>query len=309
MKKLIFLTLILIIITPLISFGQESNAGFASGIWFSKTPFFSGEIIKIYSAIRNNSGHNITGTIKFFDNGKIIGESDFSSANGRLIEKWIDLTVSEGDHKFQTKIFDSKNEKGEVVLLGNSLSEVVSKYADIDTDNDGIGNREDDDDDNDGITDDEEKKNGSNPLVFDKKKEEVKAESDKSTEEKNTIEEGKKLTEKFVIEPAKIATEKVLEESKPVIEKVASLLQEKQKLIEEKIQEDRDKESSKNLAAAAGSGFYEKIREKLPPTFRILYNWLLKFLIILFKIWWIPLILFILILLRIILGFYRKIRK
>ena len=75
------------------------------------------------------------------------------------------------------------------------------------------------------------------------------------------------------------------------------------------IEEDRAKKAEPNLAAAGASGFYEKIREKLPPVFRILYGWLLRFLVLLFKVWWIPFIIFLLVVFKIFWGFWRRYRR
>jgi hypothetical protein len=289
----------------------QTNAGFVSGVWYSKTPFFAGETVRIYSAVQNQSGFDITGTIKFFDNGDVIGESDFSAINGRLVEKWIDWKVTEGNHKVQVKIFDAKKSipggGEESISLAVGSSDVDEQFADLDTDGDGVGNKEDSDDDNDGLTDNEEREQGSNPLVVNTVTEEADVEAKvASSEFPNTstdtnTSKGKQIAEQFVVEP----TKKALAESKPVIERIGELLVEKHQAIEEKIEEDRN---NPNLATVGSLGFYEKIQEKLPPVFRILYGWLLKFLILVFSVWWIPLVVGILIFLRILLGVYRRLR-
>ena len=215
--------------------GDVTNAGFVSGIWYSKTPFFVGETVRIYSAIQNQSGFDITGTIKFFDNGKIIGQSDFSAINGRLVEKWIDWEVSEGEHKIQAKIFNPKKSipdgGEETISLVFGSPEVDKKFADIDTDGDGIGNKQDSDDDGDGISDSDEKKAGTNPLVFNKAEEKIVENKINETKSDSKLEEGKELAEQYVIEPTKKVTQKALAESKPIIEKIGELLQQDRKSV------------------------------------------------------------------------------
>jgi len=314
MKKI---TLLLALYFSIFSFVSaqavdEVNAGFVSGIWYSKSPFFAGETVRIYSAVQNQSGFDITGTIKFFDNGAQIGESDFSSINGRLIEKWIDWKVTEGNHKIQTKIFDAKKSSPgggeEIISLSVGSSEINEQFADIDTDGDRIGNSNDNDDDGDGVSDEAELASGTNPLIANKITEVADEPFDPAQDDsdESKFEESKKVAEKFVVEPAKEVTKKALAESKPVIERIGELLIEKHVAVQEKIEE--DKKNSSNLAAAGSLGFYEKLQEKLPPTFRILYGWLLKFLILIFSVWWIPLVIGILIVLRIFLGLYRRMR-
>lgn len=300
-----------IVFLPSFALAQSTNAGLVSGIWYSKTPFFVGETIRIYTAVQNQSGKDILGTVTFLNNGNTIGELEFSSSAGRLIEKWIDWKVTEGTHKFQIKLINVKSSSGESVILANSTSGVDEKFADLDTDGDGIGNRNDEDDDGDGISDIDEVKNGTDPLVFnfavqgDQKSGSSVSKNDNGTT--TTIERGREIAENYVVEPAKKATQVVLTESKPVIERIGELLMEKQLEVEKKIEED------KRVAGASiepdQRKFYEKIQDKLPPVFRILYSWLLKFLVLLFSVWWIPLIVFLLVVFRILLSIWRRFRR
>jgi hypothetical protein len=314
MKKVWLIIFISLFIWPVVSVAQ-TNAGFVSGVWYSKTPFFAGETIRIYSAVQNQSGYDITGTIKFFDDGKIIGESDFSAINGRLVEKWIDWKVTEGEHKIQTKIFDAKKSLPgggeEAISLITGSSDISEVFADLDTDGDGVGNKDDNDDDGDGIADSIEIKSGTNPLIANSSDENNNkiAKSDISdTSNESKVDEGKQMAEKFVVDPAKKAIDAVSSESKPVIERIGELLVEKHDVVQAQIVLDRKEKENSNLDAVATSGFYEKIQEKLPPMFRIMYGWLLKVLIFIFSIWWIPLTIGILIVLRILLSVYRRMR-
>ncbi|OGH81914.1 MAG: hypothetical protein A2373_04345 [Candidatus Magasanikbacteria bacterium RIFOXYB1_FULL_40_15] len=147
------------------------NSGFVSGIWYSQTPFFAEDDIRIYTAIQNESGFDITGTIRFYDGEEIIGESEFSSISGHLIEEWADWHVTEGEHRIKVEIVNpvksSPGSDSEPITLLSSSSPIDARYADIDTDKDRIGNKKDPDDDNDGLTDEEEADLGTNPLIAD----------------------------------------------------------------------------------------------------------------------------------------------
>ncbi|MDP2692651.1 MAG: thrombospondin type 3 repeat-containing protein [bacterium] len=155
---------------PIVS-AQQVNSGFVSGIWYSQTPFFAGETIRIYSAIQNEAGFDIAGKLRFFDGEEIIGESEFSSISGHLIEEWIDWTVTQGEHNIKIEIIDavksSPNSNKEPIELLSNTSPIDAKFADIDTDKDRVGNQIDEDDDNDGLTDEREIELGTDPLKQD----------------------------------------------------------------------------------------------------------------------------------------------
>jgi hypothetical protein len=283
MKKIILIAIFLLV--PLISVAQDTaNAGFVSGLWYSKTPFFAGEEVRIYSAIQNQSGFDIKGKIQFLDNGELIGESGFSVINGRLIERWVDWKVNEGNHKISVQIVEVKRSEvggNEVAINLISSSPIVDEqFADVDTDGDRIGNMADSDDDNDGITDNTEKELGTNPLIADTT-EDLPEEKPKDD---SKLEESKEIAEKFVVEPAKKVGETVAKNAGPILDRITQLLEDKKEVIDKQIAEDREQDQ---LAVAAQAGSWgEKLREKLPPTFRILYSWLLKLLIFIFDVWW-----------------------
>jgi len=148
--------------------GQTLNAGFVQGIWYSKTPFFAGETVRVYTAIQNNSGSDIQGTIEFLVDGNSVGEPAFSVINGRIVEVWTDWEVAQGNHSVAANIKEAfKVEIGkepESISLDNAQLGASKVFADRDTDQDGIGNLEDPDDDNDFVTDEMEEILGTDPL-------------------------------------------------------------------------------------------------------------------------------------------------
>lgn len=149
------------------------NIGFLTkNIWYSKTPFFDGELIRVYTIINNSAQEDIIGRIIFYNNKKEIGFSNFSAVNGGSgVIVWIDWQVISGEHIISAKIEGAKIAKKDGsfvdIVLENSNSSIDSLDVDFDTDKDGIGNREDEDDDNDGISDEEELRLGRNPLKAD----------------------------------------------------------------------------------------------------------------------------------------------
>lgn len=154
-----------------------SNAGFVTGIWYSRLPFFEGEAVRIYGAIQNRSGFDITGKARFFDKEKPIGERSFSTMEGRLIEIWTDWKATEGEHSFSVEIVEAMKsqagKKPEPITLSFPSSQTSQITVDKDTDQDKQGDKEDADDDNDGLSDKEELSRGTNPLLKDTDKDGV----------------------------------------------------------------------------------------------------------------------------------------
>ena len=158
----------ILILSPLFSFASEPNAGFVQGLWYSQEPVFVGVPTRIYVAVRNNTEHDLTGTVRFMDNGTRIGSSEISALSGRLVEAWVDWTPTDGEHNISAIVTDAKlhviGGKTESIDVAGVTAE-DSVTVDFDTDKDGVGNITDTDDDNDSILDTDEKARGSNPLV------------------------------------------------------------------------------------------------------------------------------------------------
>lgn len=171
--KIVQIIILFLVLGLPVSFtlAQELNAGFVQGLWYSKTPFFAGETVRMYTAIQNNSGFDIQGTVEFLVNETRVGESSFSAINGRIIEVWTDWNVTQGNNSVAANIKEAfKVEIGkdpEPISLGAALLGVNHVFADEDTDQDNIGNLEDTDDDNDLLTDELEETLGTNPLDSD----------------------------------------------------------------------------------------------------------------------------------------------
>lgn len=168
MKKL-FIIILISFIFPVFVFAQSSNIGIIKGIWFSKDVFFAEDTIRIYTALQNNSGKDINGTVEFFDNDVSLGVKNFNALDRRVTEVWMDSIVSEGSHNYSVVItkavLEGSNPNEESLVTPRVITSERVIIADFDTDGDGIGNKEDPDDDNDGFTDIEEEIRGTNSLV------------------------------------------------------------------------------------------------------------------------------------------------
>lgn len=170
--KSLSLILVCLLFLPLFSHANAENAGFVQGLWYSSKPVFAEVPTRIYIALRNNTGHDLTGTVRFTDNEKRIGSFEVSALEGRLVEAWVDWVPTKGEHVITATVSDAVLH----VIGGNTESADITGITasdtlivDYDTDRDGIGNTEDTDDDNDSVSDTEETERGSNPLVINPK--------------------------------------------------------------------------------------------------------------------------------------------
>jgi hypothetical protein len=193
MNARVFLIVLLLLLTPVFSVGaQEINAGFVQGLWYSQESFFAGDPVRIYVALRNNTGSDLSGTVEFFDGEDRIGRKNVEALDGRIIESWVDWTPTYGSHTISATL-----SRIELHTVGSSTQQlsVTSELAqdtlfiDHDTDGDTIGNEDDSDDDGDGISDKEEVARGSDPLEPDTQQEDTDEEVEDAENEEDTAEE------------------------------------------------------------------------------------------------------------------------
>lgn len=167
MKWVLSLLVFIALTAPSPSAAQELNAGFVQGLWFDTDTIFVGDTVRIYAAVRNNSGADLTGTVEFRDGDSRIGRKSVSALDGRIVESWTDWEPTYGEHTIVATL--SRVELQRVGSTGEDIG-ITSKLAghtvfvDYDTDGDGVGNAKDDDDDGDGIDDKTEEENDTDPL-------------------------------------------------------------------------------------------------------------------------------------------------
>ena len=297
-NKLIFQVLTFLLIgSSVLAQSTTINAGIVSGLWYSKVPFFAGDQIRIYTAIQNQSGFDITGVIRFLDGEEIIGESEFSVVDGDFIKEWIDWEVAQGNHSISIEVIDAQKHEvdkdPESIFLNLGTLGADEQFADFDTDGDLIGNEEDSDDDNDGLEDEEEINIGTNPLIADtdgdgvNDGEEIEGGTDplvfeeiETQEDLETIEQVEKILN-FTKEEA----DKILQE---IIERVKS----KQFIIQREIKKETDPKPifEKGLAAIGGSFGFLKIPEEKIPTWNHVYSWFLGIILFVLQKPWLLLI-------------------
>ena len=101
------------------AFAQDVNAGFVQGLWYSHEPIFEGVPTRIYVALRNNTDHDLTGTVRFSVDGKRIGSSDVRALSGRLVEAWVDWTPEKGEHTILAHVSNA-----ELHIIGEGTQEI-----------------------------------------------------------------------------------------------------------------------------------------------------------------------------------------
>ena len=245
-KLALFIIVLVVICLPLqISLAATAyNAGFVSGLWYSKVPFFAGETIRIYTAFQNNSKGDITGNVEFFNNDISIGKTNFSAINGHLVETWIDWKVPYGNNSISAKIIEaSRSEVGkppEKIEVTTRESKAETIFADADTDKDQLGDKVDPDIDNDGLSNEEEEKLGTDPTHADTDRDGIGDKKDTTPlpSATETKKESLSLLES-IIEPLDSYTENLLQKVEQARDEIKSELKEiDENILKEKEQTD-----------------------------------------------------------------------
>ncbi len=97
-RKWTFLCVCLLFLSAPLSLHAAVNAGVVDGIWFSKPNPKTGEKIKLFTAVQNQSTSTVSGTVIFLVNKKVIGSAPFSVASNSVIPVAIPYTFT-GDGK------------------------------------------------------------------------------------------------------------------------------------------------------------------------------------------------------------------
>ncbi len=198
------------------------NVGFIpSNIWYSKEPFFDGEKIRIYTVIYNSSGQDIAGTVEFSDNGTEIGMTDFSIAQGRVQDLWIDWVATAGSHTISASIKNATAQlpSGEkvAVTVANAQAGGREQVVEKDTDRDGIPDSKDTDTDGDGLSNDDEERKGTDPLSPDSDGDGV-----KDSEDAEPLVSQKSVVEKTVDRVREEVVPAVTESGSKILKKIES---------------------------------------------------------------------------------------
>lgn len=172
-RRIFSIFLFCLLLTPTLVQAETVPAGVADrALWFSKEPFFEGEGITIYTLLFNSGTNQLSGTLTLSDGTTTIAAKTFTVVGGGASSvvafPW---KVTGGSHVFSAAITSKEFLTTTLAQTNDTVSTPktgeVKRFADLDTDADGLGNKTDTDDDNDGLADLEEKKNGTNPLAAD----------------------------------------------------------------------------------------------------------------------------------------------
>jgi len=157
LKNLIILSSLLLIYIPFsqIAFAAGGDMSItSSNLQFSTNTFLEGRKIRMYISVTNNSTIDLLGTVRFFDNGSIIGgDQPVSLFGNRADDVFVDWTPGWGSHTIKVQIFPWETTGDDP--SNNSISKTI--YIEQDTDHDGTPNSQDEDDDNDGVNDSDDK--------------------------------------------------------------------------------------------------------------------------------------------------------
>lgn len=119
----------------------QGNVGFVeNSIWYSQIPKVEGESVKVYTAIWNGSGSEISSHVEFYDGTTLLGSRDIKVSAENISEVFIVWKVTAGEHNISARITKSSSVVGGVptnfTVADNSAegSKIsISKKVAIDT--------------------------------------------------------------------------------------------------------------------------------------------------------------------------------
>ncbi len=136
----IFLAIVFFI-SPLYTHAADvsvQNTGFVpANIWYSKTPFYAGETIRIHTVIYNGSTYDLSGAVEFLDNDALVGRVDFSLLpTGQVRDVSTTWKVLEGKHVMTARIVNAsislQGGPKTAIALENDQAAKSEVVADID---------------------------------------------------------------------------------------------------------------------------------------------------------------------------------
>lgn len=153
-RSLILIPL-LVLMGTMPAFAQEFGADLSlePGSVRTENYVIAGKAVRIYATVKNNSSQDLFGTVKFYDekNGEFIGEDQpVSALANNTDDVFVDWNAkSVGEYPISARVIPWEQEGDNP----DNNKVTTSIYVDLDSDLDGIPNRQDPDDDNDGVAD------------------------------------------------------------------------------------------------------------------------------------------------------------
>lgn len=152
----LILFLALIWALPVLAQGYTADLALEEGSVRTENHVIVGNTVRIYATVKNNSDQDLFGTVKFYDENRssFIGEDQpVSIIAGGTDDVFVDWHAgSVGNYPVSARVIPWQ-EAGD---NPDNNKVTTSIYVDLDSDGDGIPNRQDPDDDNDGTPDSED---------------------------------------------------------------------------------------------------------------------------------------------------------
>lgn len=101
-----YIYLFTLIFVPLFGRASEFNVGIVQGLWYSTSTIYANVPVRVYIALRNSSKEDLTGMVRFSDNGSSIGTSPVNALSGRIVEAWADWTPRRGTHTITASLYN-----------------------------------------------------------------------------------------------------------------------------------------------------------------------------------------------------------
>ncbi len=113
------------------SYAETVNAGLVTGIWYSKYPFYSDDLVSIYSAIQNRSDIALSAKVGFYINNTLIGSTNIEIAKNSISVATLQWKATLGSKVMYTKIIELKTPDGTSVSTQSINTETAPSSVQI----------------------------------------------------------------------------------------------------------------------------------------------------------------------------------
>lgn len=163
MKKVLFFGFVVVcfLVFSDLAFAKTDLSLLETDVVFSKTEVFADNDVKIYARVFNSGDTDVVGFVLFLRNNKEIADPQPISVKPNTYDDvFVKWKAVNGDNDIEAKIIGS-NPPDDNPENNSTIKKSI--FVDFDTDNDGVGDRNDTDIDNDGLTNKEETEKKTDP--------------------------------------------------------------------------------------------------------------------------------------------------
>lgn len=127
--NIIYLTLITAVtLFPYLVHGEGMTGFIDRNIWHTPETYHAGDTVRIYTALINTTGENVTGTVTFYVNDEKLGARDFSMReNDPVSFTWYDWVAEDGSHAFRAQVNNATSDTTQEITTLSSTETILAR--------------------------------------------------------------------------------------------------------------------------------------------------------------------------------------